>query len=153
MCIRDSHYIGNALPHNYADAWDDERGMMILEAGGEPQYINWWNCPKYRTVKLSRLLDEKDSLIKSKMYLRVTLDLPISYEEANFIKETFMKDYECREISLIPSTQDDEMNSDIDITKFESVDEIVAKEIEAIDSPNYDKSKLLSIYRDLNKND
>jgi hypothetical protein len=81
------------------------------------------------------------------------LDLPISYEEANFIKETFMKDYECREISLIPSTQDDEMNSDIDITKFESVDEIVAKEIEAIDSPNYDKSKLLSIYRDLNKND
>ena len=28
------NYIGNALPHNYADAWDDERGMMILEHGG-----------------------------------------------------------------------------------------------------------------------
>ena len=127
--------------------------MMILEDGGEPQYINWWNCPKYRTVKLSRLLDEKDTLIKSKMYLRVTLDLPISYEEANFIKETFMKDYECREISLIPNTQDEEMNSDIDITKFESVDEIVAKEIEAIESDSFDKSKLLSIYRDLSKDD
>ena len=25
------HYIGNALPHNYADAWDDDRGMMILD--------------------------------------------------------------------------------------------------------------------------
>ena len=25
-----------------------------------------------------------------------------------------MKDYECREISLIPNTQDEEMNSDID---------------------------------------
>ena len=127
--------------------------MMILEHGGEPQYINWWNCPKYRTVKLSRLLDEKDTLIKSKMYLRVTLDLPISYEEANFIKETFMKDYECREISLIPNTQDEEINSDIDITKFESVDEIVAKEIEAIESDSFDKSKLLSIYRDLSKDD
>jgi len=23
------HYIGNAFPHNYADNWDDERGMMI----------------------------------------------------------------------------------------------------------------------------
>ena len=35
------------------------------------------------------------------MYLRVTLDLPISYEEANFIKETFHEsDYNCREISL-----------------------------------------------------
>ena len=147
------HYIGNALPHNYADAWDDERGMMILEHGGEPQYFNWWNCPKYRTVKLSRLLDEKDTLIKSKMYLRVTLDLPISYEEANFIKETFMKDYNCREISLIPNTQDEEINSDIDITKFESVDEIVAKEIEAIESDSFDKSKLLAIYRDLSKDD
>ena len=147
------HYIGNALPHNYADAWDDERGMMILEHGGEPQYLNWWNCPKYRTVKLSRLLDEKDTLIKSKMYLRVTLDLPISYEEANFIKETFMKDYNCREISLIPNTQDEEINSDIDITKFESVDEIVAKEIEAIESDSFDKSKLLAIYRDLSKDD
>ena len=126
---------------------------MILEDGGEPQYINWWNCPKYRTVKLSRLLDEKDTLIKSKMYLRVTLDLPISYEEANFIKETFMKDYECREISLIPNTQDEEINSDIDITKFESVDEIVAKEIEAIESDSFDKSKLLAIYRDLSKDD
>jgi hypothetical protein len=79
--------------------------------------------------------------------------LPISYEEANFIKETFMKDYDCREISLIPNTQDDEINSDIDITKFESVDEIVAKEIEAIDSDSFDKAKLLSIYRDLNKDD
>ena len=87
------------------------------------------------------------------MYLRVTLDLPISYEEANFIKETFMKDYDCREISLIPNTQDDEINSDIDITKFESVDEIVAKEIEAIDSDSFDQAKLLSIYRDLNKDD
>ena len=87
------------------------------------------------------------------MYLRVTLDLPISYEEANFIKETFMKDYDCREISLIPNTQDDEINSDIDITKFESVDEIVAKEIEAIESDSFDKAKLLSIYRDLSKDD
>ena len=56
-------------------------------------------------------------------------------------------------ISLIPNTQDEEMNSDIDITKFESVDEIVAKEIEAIESDSFDKSKLLSIYRDLSKDD
>ena len=147
------HYIGNALPHNYADAWDDERGMMILEHDGEPEYINWWNCPKYRTVKLSRLLDEKDTLIKPKMYLRVSLDLPISYEEASFIKETFIQEYECREITLIPSTQDDEMNSEIDIAQFESVDEIVSKEIEAIESENFDKKKLLDIYRELGRDD
>lgn len=143
------HYIGNALPHNYADAWDDERGMMVLEFGKEPEYINWWNCPKYRTVKLSQLLDEKEKLIKPKMYLRVTLDLPISFEEASFIKETFIKEYDCREITLIPNTKDEEMNSEIDIQQFESVDQIVAKEIEAIDSDQFNKGKLLEIYREL----
>ena len=77
------------------------------------------------------------------MYLRVTLDLPISYEEASFIKETFVNEYDCREITLIPSQQDEEINTDIDITQFESVDQIVTKEITAIDTENYDKNLLL----------
>ena len=143
--------MGNAFPHNYADAWDDERGMMILdkENSKEPVYINWENCPKYRTVKLSQLLDEKEKLLKSKMYLRVTLDLPISYEEASFIKETFVNEYDCREITLIPSQQDEEIHTDIDISTFESVDQIVTKEITAIDTEQYDKNTLLRIYDDL----
>ena len=83
------------------------------------------------------------------MYLRVTLDIPISYEEASFIKEEFMRQYNCREITLIPSLQDDQINTDIDITKFESVDQIVAEEINAIESENYNKQTLLNIYGDL----
>ena len=145
------HYMGNAFPHNYADAWDDKRGMMILdkENNKEPYYIDWLDCPKYRTVKLSQLLDEKDTLLKNKMYLRVTLDLPISYEEASFIKETFINEYDCREITLIPSQQDEEIHTDIDISTFESVDEIVTKEITALDTENYDKKLLLGIYDEL----
>ena len=145
------HYIGNAFPHNYADAWDDERGMMILdkESGKEPEYINWWNCPKYRTVKLSQLLDDTDNIIKPKMYLRVTLDLPLSYEEAQFIKETFINKYDCREITLIPQKHIEEINTDVDITQFESVDTIVSKEISAIDSDNFNKKMLLDIYNEL----
>lgn len=145
------HYIGNAFPHNYADAWDDHRGMMILdrENSRDPEYINWPDAPKYRTVSLSQLIDQKDTLLKSKMYLRVTLDIPISFEEANFIKETFMKEYECREITLIPQKQLEEITTDVDITKFESVDQIVSNEILAIDSDNFDKSLLLNIYSEL----
>ena len=124
---------------------------MILdkENNKEPQYIDWLDCPKYRTVKLSQLLDEKDKLLKNKMYLRVTLDLPISYEEASFIKETFINEYDCREITLIPSQQDEEIHTDIDISTFESVDEIVTKEITALDTQNYDKKLLLGIYDEL----
>ena len=114
------HYIGNAFPHNYADAWDDERGMMILdkENDAEPFYINWPDCPKYRTVKLSQLIDEQSTLIKPNMYLRVNLDLPISYEEASFVKETFINNYGCREISLIPQKQLEEINTELDIQQF-----------------------------------
>lgn len=145
------HYIGNAFPHNYADSWDDHRGMMILdrENNQEPRYIDWPDAPKYRTIALSQLIDQKDTLLKSKMYLRVTIDIPISFEEANFIKETFIKEYDCREITLIPQKQLDEMTSDIDIAKFESVDQIVSNEILAIDSDNFDKSLLLNIYSEL----
>ena len=136
------------------DQQDDsihQKNLMILdrENNKEPQYINWQDCPKYRTVKLSKLLDEKDKLLKSKMYLRVTLDLPISYEEASFIKETFVNEYDCREITLIPSQQDEEIHTDIDISTFESVDQIVTKEITAIDTEQYDKNTLLRIYDEL----
>jgi DNA repair exonuclease SbcCD nuclease subunit len=143
------HYIGNAFPHNYADAWDDDRGMMILEHGGEPEYINWKDCPKYRTVTLSKLIDEKDTLIKNNMYLRVTLDIDISYEEASFLKETFISQYNCREITLIPSKLDEEINTDVDISTFESVDQIVAKEISSIDSESFENQTLLKIYNSL----
>lgn len=145
------HYIGNAFPHNYADAWDDKRGMMILdrENNKEPEYINWDECPKYRTTTLSKLLDPKQDIIKSKMYLRVTIDVPISYEEASFIKETFINQHKCREISLIPQKQVEEISTELDIQQFESVDQIVAGEISAIDSDQFNKKTLMDIYNDL----
>ena len=123
--------------------------MMILEWDKEPRYLNWHNCPKYKYVKLSTLLDKTKEIMQPKMHLRVTLDIDISYEEASFIKETFMKEYDCREITLIPSKKDEEINSDLDLTKFESVDEIVAKELDSIESDNYNKKTLMDIYSDL----
>jgi len=145
------HYIGNAFPHNYADAWDDERGMMILdkENNAEPHYINWPDCPKYRTVKLSKLIDDQEKIIKSKMYLRVELDLPISYEEAQFIKETYITQFNCREITLNPQKQIEEISTDVDISAFESVDQIVTNEIVAIESESYKTKTLLDIYNNL----
>ena len=145
------HYLGNAFPHNYADAWDDKRGMMILdrENNKEPEYINWEDCPKYRTTTLSKLLDPKQDIIKSKMYLRVTIDVPIGYEEASFIKETFINQHKCREISLIPQKQVEEISTELDIQQFESVDQIVAGEISAIDSDQFNKKTLMDIYNDL----
>ena len=79
------HYLGSPFPHNYADAWDDDRGMMKLKWGSKPKYINY-DGPRYRTTALSRLIDTPDTILNSKTYCRATLDVPISYEEATFIK-------------------------------------------------------------------
>lgn len=144
------HYIGNAFPHNFADTWDDDRGMMILEWGGEPQYINWPECPKFRTLKLSKLIDEQETLIKSKMYLKVNLDIDISYEEANFLKETFLGDKNIREISLIQEKISlDTTTDDTPDAKFESVDQIVTEQLVAITSEQFDQKILLEIYNNL----
>jgi hypothetical protein len=124
--------------------------MMVLEWDGEPQFIDWDNAPKFRTLKLSRLLDEEATLMKSKMHLKVHLDLPISYEEANLIKEEFTSKYDVREISLIQ--EKDSLETVIDDNaeaKFESVDQIVTEQIVNIESNSYDPSILLEIYNNL----
>jgi len=143
------HYIGNAFPHNYADAWDDDRGMMIMDWDGQPEYIAWPNQPTFRTLKLSRLIDEADTLLKPKQHLRVVLDIDITYEEASFIKEKFIADYNLREITLIAEKRVIEISQEIDIQQFESIDEIVSNQIVSIDSDMYNKNTLLSIYSNL----
>lgn len=142
-------YIGNAFPHNYADSGDDDRGMMILEWGGKPEYITWPDQPIYRTYKLSQIIETPEKLLRAKMHCRVTIDLPITFEEANFIKEQFVPQYELRELMLIPEKVEvDASSAPIDIN-FESVDTIVMNQINAIDSDNFDKALLLEIYNDL----
>ncbi len=143
------HYIGNAFPHNYADAWDDARGMMILEWDKEPEYLTWDAAPKFRTIKLSRLIDEADTLLTKNMHLRVTMDIDITYEEASFIKEKFIEDYSIRELTLIPEKKDAEISTAIDVQGFESVDQIVSNQLVNIQSEAYDTSVLLGIYNNL----
>jgi len=142
-------YIGNAFPHNYADAWDDDRGMMIMEWNGTPEYYSWPNQPTFRTVKLSQLIDDQDTIIKPKQHLRVALDIDISFEEASFVKEDFMLRYDIRELTLIAEKKETEINTNIDIQAFESVDQIVSNQIVNIDSDQFDKNTLLAIYNSL----
>ena len=142
-------YIGNAFPHNYADAGDDERGMMILEWGGQPEFYAWPNQPTFRTYRLSDMIDNPDKLLKPRMHCKVTIDLPISFEEANFIKETFVTQYELRELNLIQQKQDIDNNLSTINIDFESVDTIVINEISNIESPKFKKERLISIYNEL----
>jgi DNA repair exonuclease SbcCD nuclease subunit len=147
---RNITYIGNCFPHNFADVGDDERGMMILEWGQEPEYHAWPDQPTYRVYGLANLIDNADTLLRTKMHVRVNLDIDISYEEANFIKDTFIEKYHLREMALVP-TRKNTVDQDLSPgeIKFESVDQIVIQQITAIDSTAYDPKLLLQIYQTL----
>jgi DNA repair exonuclease SbcCD nuclease subunit len=144
------NYIGNCFPHNYADAGDSARGMMILEWGSEPVYHAWPGQPLYRVLKLSQVIDSAPTILVPNMHVRVELDIDISYEEANFIKDTFVKDYHLREMALIPVKSS---AVDLDMSpgevKFESVDQIVTDQLTNIESEFYDPKLLLKIYQNL----
>ena len=144
------HYIGNCFPHNYADAGDSARGMMTLEWGSEPVYHAWPGQPLYRVLKLSQVIDSAPTILVPNMHVRVELDIDISYEEANFIKDTFVKDYCLREMALIP-VKSTAVDSDMapGEVKFESVDQIVTDQLTNIESEFYDPKLLLKIYQNL----
>ena len=144
------HYIGNCFPHNYADAGDANRGMMTLNWGDEPEYHAWPGQPLYQVTKLSSLIDSADTILTTGMHVRVELDIGISYEEASMIKDTFVKNYNLREMSLIP-IKNNSVDTDMapGSIKFESVDQIVTDQLTNIDSKFYDPKLLLKIYQNL----
>jgi len=83
-------------------------------------------------------------------HVRVHLDIDISYEEANFIRETLIPEHKLREMALIPMKVEqagqDPATGDL---KFESVDQIILDQINAIESNSFDKRILLEIYNSL----
>jgi len=144
------NYIGNAFPHNFADAGDTNRGAMILEWDQEPEYHAWPEQPLYNVWDLSHVIDNAATILKPNMHVRVQLDIEISYEEANYIKETFITQYNLREMALMPNKrtalEEDIAPGDV---KFESVDQIVTDQITKIESDFYDPKLLLQIYQAL----
>lgn len=147
---RNITYIGNAFPHNYADAGDDDRGLTILEWGKEPEYHAWPDQPKYRVFQLSDVINHAEVMLQPGMHVRVNLDIDISYEEATFIKETFIDTYKLREITLIPAKVTDLTEYEIQGNiAFESVDQIVTGQLTNIESDKFNKGLLLDIYRNL----
>lgn len=143
-------YIGNCFPHNYADAGDDDRGMMILEWGGSPKFVSWPDQPRFRVYDLSSVLNDTDNLLQPGMHVKINIDIDISYEESSYIKETLMPKHKLREMTLIPMKIDlGQDDTDYSNLHFESVDSIIISQIEQLQQGSFDKQLLLDIYRNL----
>jgi DNA repair exonuclease SbcCD nuclease subunit len=140
-------YIGNAFPHNYSDAGDDERGMMILEWGNDPVFLSWPDQPTFRTMKLSELLDESCVILKNQ-YIRASVDIELSFEESAVIKEQFIADHGIRELVLVPERLTFDITEE-ETFEIEPIDKTIVTQITRIDSDTYDKTLLLDIYNNL----
>jgi hypothetical protein len=81
-------------------------------------------------------------------YARIKLDISISYEEANFIREKFAEQYNVRELQLMPIKEDQSEFEGGEI-KFESVDQIVIQQLQTIESNTVNMQKLIEIYNSL----
>lgn len=143
------HYVGNAFPHNFSDANDNERGCCIIDGDEEPVYVNWKEAPNYLVISLSELLDQPENFINDKTYAKVKIDLNISYDDSLFIRETFMKIFSAREISFTYDKKDKEEFEELEDITFDSVDSIVIKSLNTIESKTIDKRKLISIFNSL----
>ena len=115
----------------------------------EPVYVNWKEAPNYLVISLSELLDQPENFINDKTYAKVKIDLNISYDDSLFIRETFMKIFSAREISFTYDKKDKEEFEELEDITFDSVDSIVIKSLNTIESKTIDKRKLISIFNSL----
>ena len=146
-------YIGNTFPTNYGDAWDDARGMCILDtATDEVDFLDWDDCPKYRKIKLSSVLSDPSVLFPKKCRIRCTIDIDIGYSEAQGMREELIKQLNLREFSLEENSQEkkdaiegDESIDDIDIS---SLNDAVIKMLQTgiTATSTIEPSRLINIY-------
>lgn len=140
------HYIGNCFPHDFSDANDLQRGFCILETGEEPKFINWYDAPNYLSVPMSYILKEPFQNITAKTYAKVEVDINVSHDEVMFIREELIKCFNLREISFTYQSDEIEDMEDLDEMTFQSIDDIVLKSLDNIDSSSYDKEMLKQYY-------
>jgi len=93
-------YIGNTFPTNYGDQGDDERGLCFLDTNTDNvEFVNWEDCPKYRKIKLSSVLDGEIDF-PPKCRVRCLIDIDIAYSDAQALREEMVKTMGLREFSL-----------------------------------------------------
>lgn len=142
------HYIGNPFGHDYSTSWDFDHGCMILPYGEDPQYINWTDGPRYITLKLSDLLSDT-SVLTNKTYVKCEQDVDMTFEEATELKETLSSTFGVREFKLTQPKSITTSEVELDISSFQTIDEIFNAEINNIDSNTFNTNTLLTIYNDL----
>jgi len=148
-------YTGNIMPFNFADDWDEDRGMMLLEWGKDPIFEAWPDQPLFRTMKLSDMLSRPDFYLKPNMTVRASLDLPMTYEETMHLRDEFVKSHQLRKLETVTIADPNSAKAAVKASSlasdaaFQTVDQIVYKGLDTFESHEIDSAFLKEIYASL----
>lgn len=147
-------YMGNAFPMDFSDAADKNRGLMIYDhVKQEMDFEDWADCPVYIKTTLSSLLDKSVTLVPEAR-VKVSIDIPISFEESNYLRKTFSEGYNLREFVMEDAIEIQQAITDTDSSviadnELSSIDELVHLMLKEIESDHIDSQKLIDIYTKL----
>ena len=143
-------YMGNAFPHNFADAGDDDRGIAFWRPGQEPVFEAWPAAPRFRVYNLSEVLNNPGKYINSQTFARINVDVDLNYEDSMFIKELLERELQALDVSFINNRNNmDDVEYNEDEVSFESVDSIVLSHLKTIESTTMNNETLIQIYQSI----
>ncbi len=137
------HYIGNAFPHSFSDANDTDRGMMILEHGGKPKYINWPNMPTYHKLNMSEFEGQS---FGPRAKIIIQDDVGLSGDERDNIRDLMMEGNAPLGVNIIDSRSTMANKETAIILEGEDMMDMVIRCLKETDDPNYDPALLVDIF-------
>jgi len=147
-------YMGNTFPLTFGDAGDNNRGMMTYDHETDDiVFINWADCPKFTKTSLNDIVDGKIKL-HSNARVKCVTDVRISFEESTTLKQLMTDKYNLREFVFEEPREIREAVSGTETsvnTKDElaTVDELVQRMLQDINSEHINNQTLIDIYKTL----
>jgi DNA repair exonuclease SbcCD nuclease subunit len=147
-------YMGNAFPMDFGDAGDNDRGMMIYDHIHDKMvFLNWDECPRYVKTTLTDILD-KTGTIHPNSRVKCIADVPITFEESTYLRQTFVKEYQLREFIIEESHEINDAMTNTATTSsspdaLDSVDDLVIQMLTDIKSDHIDNNVLIRQYQRL----
>lgn len=151
-------YIGNCFSHDMNDVNDTDRGCMILEWDGEPEYLSWEEGPRYLRMQLSELVEliETDAtagIITPNTVIECKDDLNIDLEQSLSIREELQ--VIMRDLRLKPASEVIDAGTETEVDGEDlSVEQLVVEHLTQIDTvgSDYESNILLDLFNKSGEN-
>ena len=152
-------YIGNVFPADFGDAGDINRGMCTyLVKEDKIEFTDWKDCPTYYKTRLSEVIDDKWMPLP-KMKVKCIVDIEISYQDAQELREAMIDTYKLRDFLLEEDreakqgvVEGDNVKVTESMLDFTGIDDLVINQLEILKTDakiKVDPDLLIALYKDL----